>query len=111
MAGRSLFVFAGGLGGAFLGAGSGQNSCHADIAFVAGVLEDWLGGVLQGNHEAPGFGPCPGVIDGDFVFEVLGAGAGEAFGHVQLFAGDAHKASRLIVHGIDHERIAFPMAA
>jgi hypothetical protein len=33
------FVFA---GGAFFGAGSGQNSCHADVALVAGVLEDWL---------------------------------------------------------------------
>src|SRR6266478_3742802 len=98
-------------GGPLIGTGSGQDTYEPNIALVAGVLEDRLRRVSQGDHQAPWFRPRPGVIDRNFVFQAFRAGAGEAFHHMKLFAGYTHKASRFVVRCIYYEGIAFPMAA
>src|SRR5712692_2720431 len=75
-----------GRGGALLGAGARQDTLHAVIALVAGVLEERIGRTSQGDHQAPRFRPCLRVVDRDFVFQTLRSTSGEALDHMQLFA-------------------------
>src|SRR6185312_15976287 len=64
-------------GGLLFGTCSGENTCKADIALLAGVLVDQIRSVFQGDHQAPWFRPGSRVVDRDFVFQAVRASAGE----------------------------------
>src|SRR5882757_8070047 len=89
----NLYLSACRSGGALLGTSSGQDTYHAQIALMAGVLVNRFRRVSPGDHQAPWFRPCLGVIDRDFVFQALRPSAGKALYHMKLFAGYTHKAS------------------
>src|SRR5579864_7009487 len=76
------------LGGLFLfGPGSREQSRHAIVALVAGVLEDRPLGPDARNLSGPRPGERRRVIDREGIQERLGIGAREAFHQVQILAG------------------------
>src|SRR5579872_3490960 len=78
---------------------------------MAGVLVDLIRSALQGNHQAPWFGPSPRISNRDFVLQAFRTGACEALHHMKLFARSGHEAGGFVVGGIDDQRVALPMAA
>ena len=79
------------------GAGTSQDARHAIIALVAAIFVHRMISALQRNHQAPRPRPCAGVVDGYLVSQRVRRSPGQALNNVQLFAGPAHEASRLVV--------------
>ena len=82
------------------------------IAFVA----------LQRNQDGPGFGPGLGIVDGGLVIQRVRVDAGQTLGqfHIRaVMAGIAGIACAVgadgvfvgEIGGLDHQGVAFPMAA
>jgi len=85
---------------------------------MAGVLEDVVLGLVHGNLNRPRFGVHARIVHRRPVEQRVGIGAREALDHVKIpirhpvvYHTEAAPVGESEIGGIDHQRVAFPMAA
>src|SRR5437762_867501 len=81
---RHFFLF-------LFGAGAGKSAVHADVAFMAGVLEHSALALRDGNLDRPGSVPGRGIFDSELIEKRVGIETAEAFGQFQVLAASAER--------------------
>ena len=77
---------------------------------MTGVLVKFVVSLAEASHSRPWPGPGGGIVDVDFVTDLVRSHAGEAFHQVQVLCRPHEISLRREVRGIHDESVAFPMA-
>src|SRR5689334_8756605 len=94
------------------GARRAENPPQPFVALVAGVLEDRVLVVAREPHpEGPRLHPRRGVVEGDRPLDRVLRGRTKALDRLQPARGTAESRGFEVVRALDHQRVAFPMAA
>ena len=88
-----------------------HDAVHADVALVAGVLEERAVGPAKRHHRGPGGGEVGRILDRELVHHRIGIDAAEALYDVRVFRRAAKAGLRDEVVRLDHQRLGFPVAA
>src|SRR5437764_6705150 len=78
---------------------------------MTSVFENWSGGFCPYNLGAPRFGPGGGVIHRVVVNQSVIRATRESFDHMQILARPMEWVPAIEIRRVDHERVAFPVAA
>src|ERR1700680_672517 len=87
-----------------------EDGGYHGIPLMAGPLIYWPLSRGPGNLRSPGFVPRGGILDRKLVHDLVIGGAREAFDQMQLFAGTSESGHIREIGGVDHQRVALPMA-
>src|SRR5471030_148767 len=95
---------------------AGEDAVHPVIVFVARVLVEVLAlalEILHRNHRRPRAAPRIRILDGELVIDRVLVRAPEALRELHVLGGslEGHALEIGEVRRLDHERVAFPMAA
>src|SRR5579864_1959123 len=104
--GGDYFFAASSAGFLLIGPGSREDSCHAVVPLVAGVLEDRALGPDAGDLGGPRLSERRRVIDREGIEERIRIDTREALDQVHILAGAAEGGLVGEVGGVDHQGVA-----